>query len=161
MPAHLQRFRGDGETGLATKIREKGLKAVYHPKALVLHKVPNERMTVEYFEKRAFLQGVSNSYTQIRRDYAGGLQIEEQPIKQQSNFVRLLSWRTPFKIYKLFKERIRQKHPPYADIKKRTDEAYNAGFAFHQNEVAKDPELLKWVLKENYFDYRLPTNANK
>ena len=151
IPKHLQRFQGDGETGLSIKIRERELKAVYHPKALVWHKVPNERMTIEYFEKRAFFQGVCDSFTQIRRSYQGGLQINEQ-----SNLSRLLSWRTPFKIYNLFKARIRQKHLPYADIKKRTDEAYKAGFAFHQNEVANDPELLKWVLKENYFDYRLP-----
>lgn len=151
IPKHLQRFQGDGETAVSIKTREKGLKTVYHPKALVLHKVPNERMTVEYFEKRAFYQGVCNSFAQIRRNYQGGLQL-----KKHSNLSRLLSWRTPFKIYNLFKERIRQKHTPYAEIKKRTDEAYKAGFAFHQNEVVNDPELLKWVLKENYFDYRLP-----
>jgi cellulose synthase/poly-beta-1,6-N-acetylglucosamine synthase-like glycosyltransferase len=156
MPKPLQRFQGDGETGLSIKIREKGLKTVYHPKALVWHKVPNERMTIEYFEKRAFFQGVCSSYTQIRRNCEGGLQF-----KKQSKLSRLLSWRTPFKIYNLFKERIRQKHLPFADIKKGIDDAYKAGFAFHQNEVANDPELLKWVLKENYFDYRLPTNANK
>ena len=151
MPRHLQRFQGDGETGLSIKIRERGLKAVYHSKALVWHKVPNERLTVEYFEKRAYFQGVCDSFTHIRRNYESGLQF-----KKQSNLVRLLSWRTPFKIYYLFKKRIRQKHLPYADIKKRIDEAYKAGFAFHQHEVANDPELLKWVLKENYFDYRLP-----
>jgi glycosyltransferase involved in cell wall biosynthesis len=151
IPKHLQRFQGDGEIGLSTKIRETGLKAVYHPKALVWHKVLNERLTVEYFEKRAFYQGVCSSYTQIRMNYQGGLQF-----KKQSKLIRLLSWRTPFKIYNLLRERIRQKYSGYAEIKKRTDEAYQAGFAFHQNEVANDPELLKWVLKENYFDYRLP-----
>ena len=148
---HLQRFQGDGESGLSIKIREKGLKAVYHPKALVWHKVPSERMTVEYFEKRAFYQGVCDSFAQIHRNYESGSQI-----KKQSNLSRLISWRTPFKICNLLKERIRQKYSPYTEIKKRTDEAYKAGFAFHQNEVANDPELLKWVLKENYFDYRLP-----
>ena len=151
IPKHLQRFQGDGETGLSINIRENVLKAVYHPKALVWHKVPNKRMTIEYFEKRAFYQGVSDSFAKIRRNYKGGLQS-----KKQSNLSRLLSWRTPFKIYKLLKKRIRQKYLPYADIKKRTDEAHKAGFAFHQNEVANDPELLKWVLKENYFDYKLP-----
>jgi hypothetical protein len=27
---------------------------------------------------------------------------------------------------------------------------------FHQSEVRNDPTLLDWVLRQNYFDYRLP-----
>jgi len=34
--------------------------------------------------------------------------------------------------------------------------AYFAGMQFHQNEVRDDPNLLEWVLRPNYFDYRLP-----
>jgi GT2 family glycosyltransferase len=37
VPANLQQFQGDGETGLSIKAREKGYRAIYQPKAL-LHK---------------------------------------------------------------------------------------------------------------------------
>jgi hypothetical protein len=29
--------------------------------------------------------------------------------------------------------------------------AYAAGYDFHQREVASDPDLLAWVLKERYY----------
>jgi hypothetical protein len=34
--------------------------------------------------------------------------------------------------------------------------AHAAGYAFHQIEVRRDPKLLQWVIKPNYFDYTLP-----
>ena len=56
IPKHLQRFQGDGETGLSYKIKEKGYKSIYHPGAMVYHLIPASRLTVEYFEAR-FLSG--------------------------------------------------------------------------------------------------------
>ncbi len=146
MPKHLQRFQGDGETGLSIKIKERGLTAVYHPKALVWHKVTAERMTIDYFEKRAYFQAVANSFTQIRREG----KCESQPKKQNR-----LTWLTPVLMLRFVLRRISH-HKPYEGIRRRTDRAYNTGIAFHQKEVANDPELLRWVLKEDYFDYKLP-----
>jgi hypothetical protein len=34
--------------------------------------------------------------------------------------------------------------------------AYRQGFEFHQKEVRQDSSLLNWVLRPNYWDYRLP-----
>ena len=34
--------------------------------------------------------------------------------------------------------------------------AHFAGMQFHQNEVRSDPKLLEWVIRPDYFDYRLP-----
>lgn len=68
MPENLIQFRGDGETGLAKKIRKKGYTSIYNPKACVFHYVPKERMTLEYFCKRMFNQGISDSYTEIRKN---------------------------------------------------------------------------------------------
>lgn len=65
-PQDLLRFRGDGETGLAFKISSKGIKALHHPKLSIFHHVPKERLTLEYFCRRAFLQGISDSYTDLR-----------------------------------------------------------------------------------------------
>ena len=67
MPPELLKYRGDGETGLARKIAEQHGKAIYHPMCNVLHKVPSKRMTLEYFHKRAFAQGISDSFTAVRK----------------------------------------------------------------------------------------------
>ena len=32
------------------------------------------------------------------------------------------------------------------------ERAYKAGYDYHQKMVKSNPELLKWVLKENYMD---------
>jgi hypothetical protein len=50
------------------------------------------------------------------------------------------------------------KSPELKIIKQRMRSAYNNGYRFHQTEVKNDPQLLKWVLKENYWDYQLPVD---
>jgi glycosyltransferase involved in cell wall biosynthesis len=67
MPKELIYLRGDGETGLSLAIREKGYKAVYHPAALVRHCISKDRLTRQYFDTRMFNQGISDSFTEIRR----------------------------------------------------------------------------------------------
>jgi hypothetical protein len=62
-------YRGDGETYISDFIRKNGLKAIYNPKASVYHFVPTKRMTIDYFCKRSFNQGISNSYSEIRSKY--------------------------------------------------------------------------------------------
>jgi glucosyl-dolichyl phosphate glucuronosyltransferase len=66
IPQNIQFLQGDGETGLSIKAKEAGMKALYHPNVMLYHLVPAERLTIGYFEKRYFYQGVSDSYTQIR-----------------------------------------------------------------------------------------------
>ena len=67
LPWEMIHRAGDGETGLSYAVRQKGLKAYYHPKAMIYHRIPKERLTVEYFCKRMFHQGISDSYTHIRK----------------------------------------------------------------------------------------------
>ena len=35
-------------------------------------------------------------------------------------------------------------------IKTKVEKSYKEGFAYHQNEIKRDPRLLEWVLRENY-----------
>lgn len=67
VPDNMIKYRGDGETGLSLKIKEKGWKAYYNPKACVYHNIPKERLTVKYFCKRMFNQGISDSFTEMRK----------------------------------------------------------------------------------------------
>lgn len=76
LPEELIRYRGDGESGLARKIAERKGKAVYHPLSKVTHKVAKSRLEPEYFYKRGFAQGISDSFSAVR--YSGDL----QPMKE-------------------------------------------------------------------------------
>jgi glycosyltransferase involved in cell wall biosynthesis len=148
VPNYLQRFQGDGEAGLSLKASEQGRKAVYQPKALVYHHVPKERLTIDYFKQRMFYQGVCDSYTSIRREHRGAGSIEDPSF----------DWKKPLRIIRRLAGGIYRmvSSDPYRDIKKSVEAAYVEGFQFHQNEVRNDPELLNWVLKPDYWDYRLP-----
>ncbi|MFQ3574331.1 MAG: glycosyltransferase family 2 protein [Thermodesulfovibrionales bacterium] len=126
IPKRLQIYQGDGETGLSLKARQKGIKALYHPYAMLYHNIPPDRVTLEYFKERFFYQGVCNSYTQIRHN--NGIENIILPVKQINKNFYLQD----------------------------TQHAYVDGFFFHFNAVKNSKTLLDWVLKENYLDYTLP-----
>jgi len=148
IPKHLQHFQGDGETGLTLKANQLGYKAIYQPKALVFHQVPKSRMTYEYFEQRYFFQGVCNSYTRIRElGHLPQSSIRDK-IKTQTK-VLLKKLRG-----KVFKNSSLESEEQF--LKSRFLQSMNAGYQFHQNAVRRNPLLLDWVLKSDYWDYKLP-----
>jgi glycosyltransferase involved in cell wall biosynthesis len=137
-PKQYQRFQGDGEYGLTMKVHAAAVAALYHPDAAVEHITPAARLTRDYFERRAFYQGVCDSYSNIRRVRKV---IRSRPSVREriGNIWREL--RSP-----------RRESP----MKRATARAYRAGFDFHQREVDRDPALLDWVLRPDYWDYRFP-----
>ena len=143
-PWEMRRFRGDGETGLALKAAALGLKAFYQGRTHVWHRVPTSRMTPEYFETRAFLQGISNSYTQIR------LEGRVPPAQERSwkDHLRPAKWK--------IERALISRKPTTNGVHLLMARAHWAGIQFHQKEVRNDAKLLTWVLKSDYFDYRLP-----
>jgi glucosyl-dolichyl phosphate glucuronosyltransferase len=148
IPKHLQYLQGDGETGLTTKANQLGYKAIYQPKALVLHQVPQSRMTHEYFERRYFYQGVCNSYTTIR---------ELGHLPTVDKFNRLKEQvKSPLRKLKhqIFHQSNLNKEGKL--LKSRFYKAIQVGSEFHQNAIHKNPMLLNWVLKSDYWDYKLP-----
>jgi glycosyltransferase involved in cell wall biosynthesis len=149
IPKLLQRYQGDGETGLSLKIKAKGLIALYHPQVALTHVLPASRLTPEAFEQRAFYQGVCDSYTQIRRD---GI-VPSAPGKSWEDLLR------PIKRKLERKSALRS--PTTENVSRLMAHAYVAGAQFHQDEIRKDPKLLQWVLKPDYFDYTLPEGWEK
>lgn len=150
IPSHLQHFQGDGESGLTQQANSRGFKAIYQPQALVHHSVSKDRMTYTYFDKRYFYQGVCDSYTKIRA--AKKLQMIDR-VK--------IPWR--FLKQKLFLQFVRQRVkrvircPSDRDILcERFQQAYQQGYQFHQNAARQCPELRDWILKSDYWDYKLP-----
>ena len=143
IPPTLQRYQGDGESGLSCKISQAGLKTLYNPQLSVQHEVPRSRLTAEYFKRRGYYQGVSDSYAEVRSTgYAPS---------------RILSWKDLFRPAKQALVDIMQlMNSPSNTVKHRAAKSYKMGFDFHQTEVRNDPKLLEWVTRKDYFDYRLP-----
>jgi glycosyltransferase involved in cell wall biosynthesis len=157
VPQELQRFQGDGETGLTMKARSYGYRAVYQPKATIYHVIPASRMTPEYFEQRAYYQGVCDSYSDIRR---AGMSASLQSVKVKSlslQYLRRLAGRIARSLkYWQDEACVRVETGEEAAIRLRLHCAYQAGYEFHQSAVRSSPELLAWVLRADYWDYRLP-----
>jgi glucosyl-dolichyl phosphate glucuronosyltransferase len=135
----LQRFQGDGETGLACAVASAGLKTLYHPIVVVHHSIPAPRLTVGYFEQRAFYQGVCDSYSRIRAKGRAGRY-----------------WTASRSQIKQMIQTIAKGLTGKNTVHYRAMKAYNAGFNFHQEEVRRDLDLLEWVLRRDYWDYNLP-----
>ena len=157
-PQQLIRYRGDGETYVSRYIEKHSLKALYHPKASVYHFLPDKRLTKEYFCQRAFNQGISDSFTKFRQVY-----LKEDPAHSNPDItakaIPLLDVIVRFCIKKgqALMRKIKAKKLTMTQlIDIDVESSYWAGYKFHQNEVMKDPELLSWVLKQNYLEESIP-----
>jgi glycosyltransferase involved in cell wall biosynthesis len=152
IPQELQRFQGDGETGLTMKARSHGYTAVYQPKATIYHTIPASRMTPEYFENRAYYQGVCDSYSNIRREGSGALTDSVNVKSFPLRYARRIAGR----VARYLKTCVTAETVEIAAIRQQVYRAYQAGYEFHQIAVRSSPELLAWVLRPDYWDYRLP-----
>jgi hypothetical protein len=147
MPAHLQKYQGDGETGLTLKAVVKKLKCIYCPSIQVFHIISKERLNLEYFKRRAFFQGVCNSFTELRRQHFKkniSSAIEKlrkilSPIKKQ--FKKAGTSHLPSEIKYIIHE---------------LEQEQERGFQFHQHAFKSDEKVKQWVLKKDYWDYKLP-----
>jgi glycosyltransferase involved in cell wall biosynthesis len=152
MPAELLRYRGDGENGLMKRFKQAGLNAYYEPRATAYHVISADRLTVEYLCKRAYNEGISNSFTQIRAEYWG-----EQPPRDRKGLRYYVQRAREMSLSELMKAGVRRferlvNFHPYPEIQKQIDAAYQAGWQFHQDAIKSDPELFKHVVRENYFE---------
>ena len=148
VPAHLQRWQGDGETGLTMKVQASGHRADYLQDALLLHLCGPDRLNVEYFKKRAYYQGVCDSFSQIR---TGQAPLPDKLQSEQVSYYRRIR-RLATKMLRRTKEPTSVWIAESTSVKKLTDQAHQDGWLFHQREAAADPALLAWVRRENYFD---------
>jgi glycosyltransferase involved in cell wall biosynthesis len=137
LPEALWRLRGDGETGLSKKIVGSGYKAMYEPAATVHHLVSRERMSPAYLERRAYAQGISDSYAVMR--YGGPM------IPRYLSALRarvLAAWRAS----RLADAEAR--HVLHAQAR-----GYWEGLRFHRRQLRRDPSLRAWVTQSTYLDH--------
>jgi hypothetical protein len=122
-------------------VKALGFRALYHPQVALKHVIPADRMTILNMERRGFSQGISDSYTLIRRG-------EGTLPRTWKDLIRPLKRR--------FRREYLVRKSETQAIRGLIGLAWKAGFAFHQKEVRRDPNLLQWVTKPTYFDYALP-----
>ena len=152
VPWELRMFRGDGETGVSLTARERGLMAHYEPDVLVHHRVPADRLTMEYLERRSYLQGITQSYTDLRR--AAGLYSEADAPHQ--GVLRTYLWR--------LRSAVRRGRPttdPASDGSRggTLATAFHQGYAYHQEQYRHNAFVEAWVNRPDYWDYSLPAEA--
>jgi glycosyltransferase involved in cell wall biosynthesis len=145
MPKEQLRFRGDGESHVAREMQRLGWRARFTSAASVHHQVSAQRMTAVYFEQRAFAQGISDSYSAVRREGQAQLGALFRARLALAPCARELRER-----WRARATRSDATARMLLDIKLRTDRAYWAGFRFHQAQVRADGQLLAWVLQESY-----------
>ncbi len=155
VPSDLLRYRGDGETGLMMKFKQQGLRSWYDPRATAYHLIGANRLTVEYICQRAYRQGISDSFTQIRAAHGLG----EVPFSEHSlgYYMERLRAMRPAQAAQIITRKVGKmlglaSFLPYHDIRERIAQAYQEGWQFHQDEVNRDPDLLAYVLKPTYLE---------
>lgn len=137
LPADRIRYRGDGESRVAAYVCASGGRARFVPGATVQHRVPLERMTALYFDRRHFAEGVSASYALIRA--CGAVPGAAVRLRTEcASLVRAIRHDVHL--------------PALAARHLRWWAAWRHGFRYHQAEAAGDSALLAWVLKATYCD---------
>jgi glycosyltransferase involved in cell wall biosynthesis len=146
MPAELLFYRGDGETWVGRAVAAQGGKALYHPGATVCHFVPEERMTLDYFYRRAFAEGISRSFAHIRKTrLIDNLQEDDSPPRR--------SWQQRSHRFLLDLSMALPCHHPLFRAEKK---GWRDGFRSHQERFHADPELRAWVLRANWLEHAGP-----
>jgi glycosyltransferase involved in cell wall biosynthesis len=142
LPTGMIRYRGDGEYGLARKLMSKNYTTIYNPHASIVHLVSKKRMTVEYFCKRAFNEGITNSYTAIR---------ENKGLPEQ-NGLNDESVEKAYQIANLIEKGDLNSSAASADeIQSLVAYCYRQGVIFHRHQVFHDHDLLEYILLDNYY----------
>ncbi len=149
MPQDLLKFRGDGETGLCAKLNNAGYKAFYSHEIKIRHFVPKSRITESYFKKRAFAQGISDAFTQIRTENGIYNQDDFDFIKNFSDFTKPEKSEIEKKIFE-FKKKYDPAYKKYLEIQQTYTKSFKEGKKFLYDSTREDSSHLEYVLKETY-----------
>ena len=141
-------FRGDGETGLSEEIKKRNIISLYNPALVIKHDVSENRMSKKYFLNRHYSQGISDSYTDIRK---GKRDIESFTNKK---YLRIIK-----RFLSEIKALLTKGHKAFfiKRLKNKCDIFLKKGYCFHNNVALNNTEILHWVLKPDYWDYKYPS----
>jgi glycosyltransferase involved in cell wall biosynthesis len=129
MPPQMVRFRGDGSGPVSDFVMKHRLLSIFDSGASVYHAVLPERMTTDFLERRAYDQGVIDSYVHLRNNRC-------EPLRASS-----------------FKAYLRAFEPESATLVRLRQALianFRQGFLDHQQMYQSDPEVRAWIHKESY-----------
>ncbi|XDD45049.1 glycosyltransferase family 2 protein [Leptospira sp. WS39.C2] len=139
-PPKWKVFQGDGESGLSYKAAEKSILAIYHPGLKVLHEIQEDRFNTKYLERRFFFQGISDSFSELRKS---------KKVKSLlKNYIILF-----YISSRLFKKKLFRNHISVDLI---CEKARLKGYLFHQRSFRYDKTVRDWVLMDTYIDKAVP-----
>jgi glycosyltransferase involved in cell wall biosynthesis len=147
MPFELIKFRGDGESYISQYIKYSNLKAYYHPEASVYHWVSKDRMTFDYFYKRRYLQGISDAYTELRKNKLIKTKENLSFLKRIKYHLSIILGYAQLREIKKLKELANEN-----EFIKQCKNSYYRGYKYLMNCYSADIEIQNWVHKENYLD---------
>jgi glucosyl-dolichyl phosphate glucuronosyltransferase len=130
VPSDLQRWQGDGETGLSLRAKAAGVRAAFRQDILLHHHIGADRVTPGAFAKRAYYQGICDSFTRIRQG-TDPSPTTPGPMGPRPEDGR---WSGAAR-----------------EVRAATVVAYNEGWMFHQREAAGDAQLLAWVRRPDFW----------
>ena len=142
LPSGLALRRGDGETWISDVVAASGRVALYTGAAAVRHHVPAARMTVPFFERRAYNQGLSDSYTVLRARL--------MPAVPATTRRRA---RTLAAVYRL--KAVLARLPAAGTlgrVRRRLHRASLRGYREHARAAAADDALRAWVTRADYLE---------
>lgn len=149
VPSAFLRYRGDGETAVSSYVQNQGLKCLHVEGAAVRHHVSTERMSFSYLFRRSFAQGVSDSYAKIRRNGKADW------VPRATRIWERLAGGLPSSAF--------PRGNALPDLPEKAGGVialgHGLGLLYHQREVRRDPKLLEWVLRKDYWDAGLPGEA--
>ena len=147
MPERFAKYRGDGESYVAEYVESQNHKILYNPQASIYHYVSNSRMTIKYFCRHSFNQGISDSYRLTRKN----CNVKNEILLSQKRRLQVPEKNIISRIKNSFLEKIYQRTDKKLEIiQSKANEFRQKGLIFHQNEIKKDPHLLQWVLQDDY-----------
>jgi len=144
LPQELLKLRGDGESHVAKFVAGRGLITLFDSAASVYHFVGNSRMTQDYFERRGYAQGISDSYSAVRSAGAPRTSFRQTIYAHLRPVVAGLRER----LHALGGQD--SAHRSLVGVQVAALNAWRKGYLFHQAAVLQDASLLEWVLKESY-----------
>ena len=135
---------------------------------MVHHIITKERMSHEYFKKRFYYEGIVCSYADIRKNKGALPENEEHDHEKgkegtiQKYCHKIMHPRSSIRWFLqengyIKKEDSNSTLSEEESLKSQFHQAYRYGYYFHQEMVNNYPNLLKWVLRDDYFDYQLPS----
>ena len=160
-PTGMYQYIGSGESGLSFKLQRKGFLAAYNPKARIDHLIPSSRLTLDYLCWRRYYNGIGASYHDVRRENRlDGYEVTN-PISFLLSHAIVRRIRRPLGRVKRYMLRLLItagflstttpiEPPEVVAMKRKIEESFHAGYAFHQKSLKKAPKLLEWVLRPDY-----------